>query len=238
MTTVSLKMAKPDIHEPRTRFEAAQRPSSAVQERGLLRLSLDLHDGPMQDLAAVGFALDRLRRDVEALPVDQAGLLLQVDGIREQLAVIELSLRKVVDSTGNQVPGSTLASLLDAEIARFTRLDDAELELDADAEIEPATDSQLIALHRVLREALTNVHKHARAAHVEVRLYECDDVIHLEVTDDGVGFDPSRRGRTGALGLNGMRERLRLLGSDLRVESRPGGPTTIAAAVHRWRPAG
>jgi signal transduction histidine kinase len=229
-------MAKPDLRVPRSRLQAVPRPSSDVQQRGLLRLSLDLHDGPMQDLAAVGFALERLRRDLEALPVDQAGLLLQVDGIREQLAVIELSLRKVVDTTGSQSPGSTLASLVDAEIARFTRLDGAELELHADAEIEPATDSQLIALHRVLREALTNVHKHAQATHVEVRLYESDDVIHLEVTDNGVGFDPSLRGRTGALGLNGMRERLRLLGSELRVESCPGGPTTIAAAVHRWRP--
>jgi len=190
----------------------------------------------MQDLAAVGFALDRLRRDLAALPDDPAGLVLQVDGIREQLAVIELSLRKVVDATGDPPPGSTLASLVDAEIARFTRLDDADLELQADPAIEPATDSQLIALHRVLREALTNVHKHAHAGHVAVRLYEADDVIHLEVTDDGVGFDPAQRGRSGALGLNGMRERLRLLGSELLVDSRPGGPTTIAAAVHRWRP--
>jgi signal transduction histidine kinase len=234
MTRVSL-MAKPDVRDSRSRLQAASAPTADTRNRGLLRLSLDLHDGPMQDLAAVGFALDRLRRDLEALR-DPAGLLLQVDGIREQLAIIELSLRKVVDATGDLALGSTLASLVDAEIARFARLDDADLDLDVDPEIEPSTDSQLIALHRVLREALTNVHKHASAMHVEVRLYETDDVIHLEVTDDGVGFDPSQRGRSGALGLNGMRERLRLLGSELRVESRPGGPTTIAAAVRRWRP--
>ena len=198
-------------------------------------MSLDLHDGPMQDLAAVGFALDRLRRDLERLPGEPSGLLLQVDGVREQLAVIELSLRKVIDATGNHVPGSTLASLVDAEVARFRRLDRAEVHLDTDAEVEPATDSQLIALHRVLREALTNIHKHAHAGRVEIRLYEADDVIHLEVADDGVGFDPSRS-RDGGLGLNGMRERLSLLGSELRVESRTGGPTTIAAAVRRWRP--
>src|SRR4029077_15291554 len=199
-------------------------------------MSLDLHDGPMQDLTAVGFALDRLRRDVESLPGESSGLLLQVDGVREQLAVIELSLRKVIDATGNHVPGSTLASLVDAEVARFRRLDRAEVQLDADTEVEPATDSQLIALHRVLREALTNVHKHAHAGRVEIRLYEADDVIHLDVTDDGVGFDPSRRGRDGGLGLNGMRERLSLLGSELRVESRTGGPTTIAGGRGRRGP--
>lgn len=203
----------------------------------MLRMSLDLHDGPMQDLVAVGFAFERLRRDLESLPGDSSSLLLQVDGIREQLAVIELSLRKVIDAPGNQAAGSTLSSLVDAEVERFERLDTAEVELHADSDIEPATDSQLIALHRVLREALTNVHKHAQASRVDIRLYEIDDVIHLEVTDDGVGFDPARHGRSGGVGLNGMRERLRLLGSELEVESRPGGGTTIAAAVRRWRPA-
>ena len=234
MTTVSLVMAKPELRIVRSHLQTARPP--ADQDRGLLRLSLDLHDGPMQDLAAVGFALERLRRDLEAVPGDSSALLLQVDGIREQLAVIELSLRKVVDATGNQVSGSTLASLVDAEVARFSRLDEAAVELHVDTEIEPATDSQLIALHRVLREALTNVHKHAHARRVKVSLYEADDVIHLEVTDDGVGFDPTVGGRAGALGLNGMHERLRMLESTLSVESRPGGPTTIAAAVRRWQP--
>jgi signal transduction histidine kinase len=206
-------------------------------ERGVIRLSLDLHDGPMQDLAAVGFAFDRLRRELETLPGDTSTLLMQVDGIREQLAVIELSLRHVVETTANGSPRSTLASLIHDEVARFTRLDDATVELHVDESVEPATDSQLIALHRVLREALTNVHKHADAGLVEIRVYESGDVIHLEVTDDGAGFDASQRPPGGGLGLDGMRERLRLLGSELRVSTQPGGPTTIAAAVRRWRPA-
>jgi signal transduction histidine kinase len=224
-------MAKSELRVPRSHLQ-----SSADPQRGLLRMSLDLHDGPMQDLAAVGFALERLRRDVESLPDDSSSLLLQVDGIREQLAVIELSLRKVIDATGAETSGSTLGSLVDAEVARFGRLDDAEVALHADSEIEPATDSQLIALHRVLREALTNINKHAHAGRVEIRLYESEDVIHLEVTDDGIGFDPALDIREGGVGLKGMRERLKLIGSELRVESRPGGPTTIAAAVRRWRP--
>lgn len=206
-----------------------------AHERGLLRLSLDLHDGPMQDLAALGFAFDRLRRELESLPGDTSMALAQVDALREQLAVVELSLRSVVETTA-KTTRSTLAALVDEEVARFERLDAAVVELHVDANVEPATDSQLIALHRVLREALTNVHKHARASRVEITLYEAGEVIYLEVRDDGVGFDAAQR-REGGLGLDGMRERLRLLGSTLRVSSRPGGPTTIAAAVRRWRPA-
>jgi len=108
-----------------------------------------------------------------------------------------------------------------------------------DPQIETETDSQRIALDRVLHEALTNIHKHARANKVTVRLHEEGDMIYLVVTDDGIGFTPEilRRGPAHGFGLDGMHDRLRLLGSTLRVESAPGGPTTITAAVRRWRPA-
>ena len=67
-----------------------------------------------------------------------------------------------------------------------------------------------------------------------MRLYEEDDVIHLIVTDDGVGFETRSGRRRSGIGLRGMRDRLRLLGGTLTVESSPGGPTTISAAVNRW----
>jgi len=187
---------------------------------------------------AVGFSLERLRRDIDELPVDTQGLGLQVDGIREQLSDIEVALREMASAQPGSAGAESLAELVAGEIARFRRLDDAELRLDIDEEIETETDSQRIVLHRVLREALTNVNKHAEARHVGVQLFESDEVIYLRVTDDGIGFDPkaARSEATSGLGLNGMHDRLRLLDSSLAVESRPGGPTTVTAAVHRWHP--
>jgi two-component system NarL family sensor kinase len=214
-------------------------PVSTPAQRGLRRLSLDLHDGPMQDLVAVGFALERLRRDVSQLPAGSQELSLQVDGIRDQLSTIESALRELAGDQSDRACDTTLAELLADEVARFEQLDDALVALEMDQTIETETDSQRIALHRVLREALTNVHKHARADNVTVRLYEDRDVIYLQVIDDGIGFTPEilRRGATNGLGLEGMYDRLRLLGSTLQIESTPGGPTTVTAAVRRWRPA-
>ncbi len=214
-------------------------PVSTPAQRGLRRLSLDLHDGPMQDLVAVGFALERLRRDVSQLPAGSQELSLQVDGIRDQLSTIESALRELAGDQTDRACDTTLAELLADEVARFEQLDDALVALEMDQTIETETDSQRIALHRVLREALTNVHKHARADNVTVRLYEDRDVIYLQVIDDGIGFTPEilRRGATNGLGLEGMYDRLRLLGSTLQIESTPGGPTTVTAAVRRWRPA-
>jgi signal transduction histidine kinase len=218
------------------RFSARQQAKPA--ERRLLRLSLDLHDGPMQDLMAVGFSLDRLRRDIEELPLDTQGLGIQVDGIREQLSDIEVALREMASTQAHSARAESLAELVAGEVARFRRLDDAEFHVDVDEEIETETDSQRIVLQRVLREALTNINKHAQARNVGVQLFESDDIIYLRVTDDGVGFDPkaTRHDPASGLGLNGMHDRLRLLDSTLEIESRPGGPTTVTAAVRRWRP--
>jgi signal transduction histidine kinase len=211
------------------------RPQAKPDRRRLLRLSLDLHDGPMQDLMAVGFSLERLRRDIEELPLDTSRLGLQVEGIRDQLSDIEVSLREMASAQADSARAGSIADLVADEIARFRRLDDAEVHLDVDETIETETDSQRIVLHRVLREALTNINKHAQASTVSVRLYESDEVVYLVVSDDGVGFDPGTL--NGGLGLDGMHDRLQLLGSTLDVESRPGGPTAVTAAVRRWRPA-
>jgi signal transduction histidine kinase len=188
----------------------------------------------MQDLMAVGFSLERLRREIDELPGDTDGLGRQVEGIREQLADIELSLREMASAQADSARADSLAHLLTDEIARFRRLDDAEVHVELDETIETETDSQRIVLHRVLREALSNVNKHAAAATVTVQLFEADDAIHLRVTDDGVGFDPAAQ--HAGLGLAGMQDRLRLLGSAVQIDSRPGGPTIVTAIVQRWRP--
>jgi two-component system sensor histidine kinase UhpB len=226
--------------EPHTTTSLGRlQPVSTPAQRGLRRLSLDLHDGPMQDLAAVGFALERLRRDVSQLPEGSHELGLQVDGIRDQLSTIESALRELAGDQTDRVWETTLAQLVTEEVSRFEQLDDAVVTLEMEDPIETETDSQRIALQRVLREALTNVYKHARAGNVTVRLYEERDVVYLQVIDDGIGFTPEilRRGATNGLGLEGMYDRLQLLGSTLQIESTPGGPTTVTAAVRRWRPA-
>jgi signal transduction histidine kinase len=85
------------------------------------------------------------------------------------------------------------------------------------------------ALYRMVQEALTNVIKHARAHHVSIVLTGGRGAITALIEDDGRGFDPDavREG----MGLDGMRERLGLIGGKLIIESRPGGGTTLVAKV-------
>jgi signal transduction histidine kinase len=86
------------------------------------------------------------------------------------------------------------------------------------------------AAYRIVQEALTNVARHAQVQEVTVRVWLEEDRLHLQVEDEGIGFDSEHaRERGGTSGLSGMQERVTLLGGRLEIESRPGGGTRVAA---------
>ena len=81
-----------------------------------------------------------------------------------------------------------------------------------------------IVIYRVIQEALTNITKHAKAQKVSVRLYSDKNKVHLDITDDGVGFDvdkvSKRKGKL-KIGIQGMRERVESLGGEFMITSAP-----------------
>ena len=90
------------------------------------------------------------------------------------------------------------------------------------------------SLYRIGKEALHNVVKHANASNATIRIVADGGRVRLSITDDGAGFDPDRVPR-GHLGLIGMRQRMELVGGELRVESSSGSGTTIVAIVDARR---
>jgi signal transduction histidine kinase len=84
----------------------------------------------------------------------------------------------------------------------------------------------------VAAEAVTNVHRHARATHCVVRLDDVDDTVRLQVIDDGVGIDPD--GRPG-VGLRAVRERAAELGGSARIGpgSEGGALVEVTVPAHR-----
>jgi len=84
-----------------------------------------------------------------------------------------------------------------------------------------------VVIHRVLQEALLNVWRHAQAMQVHVKLTQAADSVALEVSDDGIGFDPSEVSDPALLGLRGMQERARLLGGCVDIESGRGCGTIV-----------
>ena len=92
------------------------------------------------------------------------------------------------------------------------------------------------AIYRVVQEGLTNIVKHAqRPSDVSVVIRRPDATLQVIIEDSGCGFDVGARaakaGNHRGLGLDGMRERLALIGGTLDVESAPGAGTTIFARI-------
>ena len=85
-----------------------------------------------------------------------------------------------------------------------------------------------ISAYRIVQEALSNImkHAHAGAAHVSLILSDEDDALHIEVGDDGEGFDPALASE--GIGIIGMRERVFAVGGTIQVRSQPGRGTTVA----------
>jgi signal transduction histidine kinase len=225
----------------RAEAKAGEPGLAEANERLLVRLGFDLHDGPLQQVYALAQDIRLLREQVVVLigsehrdPV--VGRFADLDS---QLAELHQDLRDLAHSLEpRSLLQQPLPQAVERELAALSRRTGIATSLDRDGSFDRLTDSQRIALLRVLQEALSNVRQHSGASAVAVALREGDDGLCMEVRDDGHGFDPGAvepdvHGLSG-IGVVGMRERLRLLGGRLEIDSAPGGPTAVQARLPRW----
>jgi signal transduction histidine kinase len=89
-----------------------------------------------------------------------------------------------------------------------------------------------VEIYRIVQESLNNVVKYARATQVEIQVRLEADQVHMEVRDNGVGFDTTCVKPT-SLGLRIMRERAEAIHADLQVTSQPGAGTTVSLDWHK-----
>jgi signal transduction histidine kinase len=227
------------------RNTARERALVEPRERLLTRLGFDLHDGAIQDVAALAGEIRLLRTQVEGvLPptVGPAGLIGRFDDLEARVVAVDHALRQMVHSL--ESPGATrrpLDQVLRREVGAFAEQTDLEVDLTLRGEFSELSDSQRIALTRIIQESLTNVREHSAATKVSISVTSARNEIVAEITDNGRGFDVGqtlvRAARNGRVGLLGMSERARLLGGRFDVRSRRGGPTRVSVTLPAWRPA-
>jgi signal transduction histidine kinase len=191
------------------------------------RLASEIHDTIAQGFTSILMLAQAAEATIGADPAAARG----------QLALIARSAGENLAEARALVAGLGPAPLdsvtLPDALARLTERTGQELGVRASFTVqgEPrsaGTGAEVVLL-RVCQEALSNARKHARAGSVAVRLAYGHDSVRLEVTDDGIGFDPARVG--GGYGLRGMRARVSEIGGEFVVTSAAGAGTTVSAEV-------
>jgi signal transduction histidine kinase len=195
-----------------------------AQELERRRLARELHDETGQALTSILLGLKSVEEAKSAEQRDSAAADLRelVVSTLQDVRRLAVELRpKALDDFGLMPAVERLAQTFTEQIGIDTDVEASLGEARLPAEVETA-------LYRLVQEALTNVVKHSRAAHVSISLVRKARSVSAVIEDDGVGFaELSGDG----IGLIGMRERVGLLNGRLEIESRPDHGTTIVAEV-------
>ncbi len=191
------------------------------------RIGRELHDGAIQRVYTAGLIIESARRQI-----DDNGLLAQrLDRAMTALNESIASLRAyMTDLRSQPVELSLLEGLEEqTEDPRLAALMDISLEVSW-PEPPALNPSQITHILAIVGEGLANAARHARAEQVRVRATGGNGQLLLQIRDNGVGFAPGSQVQEG-YGLRNMRDRARLLGGLLTIESEPGRGTEVTLAV-------
>ncbi len=218
-----------ELRAAQQRLAAAERDRGVHEERE--RLSREIHDTLAQGFTSV-VALSRA--------VDAALARGDVAAARERLSLIEATASDNLEEArlivAELTPGHLQSRTLAEALERLGAALSSENGLRADVRVEgdpvPLGGTAEVVILRTAQEALSNVRRHASAAHVGLTLAYADpERVVLEVCDDGRGFDPDAP-RTG-FGLDGVHARAAEVGGSVRLRSTPGAGTTLRLEVPR-----
>lgn len=194
------------------------------------RMARELHDTLAQGLAGLILQLEAASSHLADHNTARTAAILEQAMMRARQTLAEA--RQAIDDLRSERPASgDLVAAMQYEVGRFTNATGipCTLQIDGLAGL-PVTVCEHIA--RIIAEGLTNVALHARASAVTLSARRRDGRIELELKDDGSGFDARPdAAQKGHYGLIGMRERARLIGGVLTVESTPGAGTIVRLSI-------
>lgn len=197
-----------------------------AQEEERKRLARELHDDLNQQIAALSIGMGNLKKHIPEAQAEARG---QSDRIHQKL----VQLAETVRSLSHDLHPAVLqySGLAAALRAYCDELTDVRVSLHIHGSFDGVPSSAALCIYRITQEALKNVAKHAKVGTATVELGRAEGRLHLTVSDTGVGIQPAGSEPAPGLGLVSIKERTRLAGGRVRIESQPNHGTTITVSI-------
>ncbi len=197
---------------------------AVIEERD--RISMELHDGIIQAIYAVGMKLELTRLTLVEKPA-----------VAEQIANVNRDLNKVIEDLRTYVQdlrGSADYSVrfheeLDEMAATFRQVSTARLVMDVPRSLSHLNEDRMHGLVQIIREGLSNVVRHSNASEVRVTLHEIPSELALRIEDNGQGFEPDKVVQGN--GIRNIRQRARNMGGKAYIASVPGQGASLSVNV-------
>lgn len=201
-----------------------------VEEDARKKLARDLHDGPTQNVSAIAMRMSYIYRLLERRPDEVPAELKKVEELARrttrEIRDMLFTLRPLVlESQG-------LSAALEQLCQKTLETHGQHVAARVGPDVESVLDShQQGVIFYIVEEAVGNARKHAEAELISIDIHRRNDVMVVEISDNGVGFDAdavnANYDQRGSLGMVNMRERAELLSGSLRIESAEGQGTKI-----------
>ncbi|MDO8716326.1 MAG: response regulator [Dehalococcoidales bacterium] len=195
-----------------------------------LRISLELHDGPIQSIIASQFSIQACRGllhdNMAMTQIDE-----KLQNIGKALLESTHNLRRIVsDLHPPDLEKSGLLSAIQEYLSLIENDGIMKCTLKVKGKVVKLAYSTERGLYYMVREAITNIKKHAEASTIKVTIEFQDENLIVTVSDDGKGFDPSKEEHNSTIehvGIRGIKERARVLRSNVTIDSKHGEGTTV-----------
>lgn len=219
--------AREELERTRRELEQTSRQAGVLEERQ--RLAREIHDTLAQGFASIVVQLEAA--EMAAQNETSAGRYLEQartaarEGLSEARRMVWAMRPEILENT-------SLPEALGRLLQRWQEESGVRAQFTLTGEPRPLHPELEVGLLRIAQEALANIRKHSRARQATLTLSYLNDMVLMDVQDDGVGLQPPI---SGSFGLRSMRERVEALGGQMTVESEPGQGTTLAFSLPLYR---
>ncbi len=191
-------------------------------------IAYDIHDGLAQHLAGAImqfqiYEYQKGNKPDEAQKAFAGAMTMLKQGHYEARRLISGVRPPILDESG-VVPA--VAHLVNEESSK----QNIQMELESKVQFNRLASVLENVIYRIVQESLTNAVCHSKSEKLRIRLVQRGDVLHVDIRDWGIGFDPGSIEKN-RFGLEGIRERARLLGGRCRIRSKPGKGTSVAVEL-------